>query len=338
MAQEITARRQETAVRPLSELQELGRVFYESGMFPDIRSAAQAIVKIQAGSELGFSPIYSMAKIYIVGGRVMVGSEALGAMVKRSGRYDYRVVKLTDTECELMFTEGGFTLNGLGLKARPEGFTVNGQDVYLSRFTMEDARRADLVQPNSGWYKWPRAMLMSKALSQGARIVCPHMISGAYVPEDFGVEINENGEVENPESVMVEPRVIMRPPAPEKVECAAENIAAGTVARVAEPEAADIHLSTQATQAQIRKIMASAKSKGHLISDVGAYMKARWNITSTKDLLKNQASEIIDLIEQGKFKEELEKTKAPPSFQGKTQPELFNEEEENPEASLGIEK
>jgi hypothetical protein len=299
-------------------------------MFPDIRSAAQAVVKIQAGSELGFSPIYSMAKIYIVGGRVMVGSEALGAMVKRSGRYDYGVVKLTDNECELMFTEGGFTLNG---------FTVNGQDVYLSRFTMEDARRADLVQPNSGWYKWPRAMLMSKALSQGARIVCPHMISGAYVPEDFGVEIGENGEVENAESVMVEPRVIMRPPAPEKVDCAAENIATGLVTRVAaEPETVDTRPSTRATQVQIRKIMASAKSKGHLISDVGAYMKAKWNITSTKDLSKNQASEIIDFIEQGKFKEELEKVRASPSFQGKTQPELFNEEEENPEAALDIEK
>ncbi len=103
-------------MRPLSELQELGRVFYESGMFPDIRSAAQAIVKIQAGSELGFPPIYSMAKIYIVKGRVMVGAEALGALVKRSGRYDYRVVKLTDTECELMFTQ----------KVHPEGFTQKG--------------------------------------------------------------------------------------------------------------------------------------------------------------------------------------------------------------------
>ncbi len=304
MAQELSIRRQDLAVRPLAELQELGRVFYESGMFPDIRSAAQAIVKIQAGSELGFSPIYSMAKIYIVKGRVMVGAEALGAMVKRSGRYDYHVVKLTDTECELMFTD-------------------NGQDAYLSRFTMEDARRADLVQPNSGWHKWPRAMLMSKALSQGARIVCPHMISGAYVPEDFGVEVNEEGDVQDSESVMVEPRVIVGPPTSDKAECVAENVATGTVTKVAaEPEGA---YSNQATQPQIRKIMASARSKGILISDVGALMKSKWNITNTKDLTKRQASEIIDLIEKGGFKEELEKSKTP-------QPELF-EEEDAPETA-----
>lgn len=303
MAQEVAVRRPDLAMRPLSELQELGKVFYESGMFPDIRSAAQAIVKIQAGSELGFSPIYSMAKIYIVKGRVMVGAEALGAMVKRSGRYDYRVVKLTDTECELMFTD-------------------NGQDVYHSRFTMEDARRADLVQPNSGWYKWPRAMLMSKALSQGARIVCPHMISGAYVPEDFGVEINESGEVESAESVMIEPRVIIGPPSAEKIEVTAENIAMGTVKRVeSESVAVDTRYSNQANQPQIRKIMTSAKSKGLLIADIGAYMKAKWSIANTKDLTKRQASEIIDLIEGGKFKDELENLKTP-------QAELFEEEAE----------
>lgn len=302
MAQEVTIRRTEMALRPLAELQELGKVFYDSGMFPDIRSAAQAIVKIQAGSELGFSPIYSMAKIYIVKGRVMVGAEALGAMVKRSGRYDYRVVKLTDIECELMFTD-------------------NGQDAYLSRFTMEDAKRADLVQPGSGWHKWPRAMLMSKSLSQGARIVCPHMISGAYVPEDFGVEIGESGEIEEPESVMVEPRVMVGPPSAGRAECAAENVASGMIVHAgAEPEVVDTRYSNQATQPQIRKIMASAKGKGILIADVGTYMKAKWQLTGTKDLTKKQASELIDLIEGGKFKDELEKARGP-------QPELFANEE-----------
>lgn len=171
MANEVTTR-----VTPMS-MEKMADAFYASGMFPDIRSQAQAIVKIQAGSELGFPPIYAMTKIYIVKGRVMVSAEALGAMIKRSGRYDYRVVKLTDTECELQFTD-------------------RGADAYLSRFTMEDAKRADLIKTDSGWMKWPRAMLMSKALSQGARIVGPETISGAYTPEDFGFTSDpETGDV-----------------------------------------------------------------------------------------------------------------------------------------------
>ena len=162
----------------VDQLQHYGRIFFESGMFPDIRSAAQAEVKVMAGIELGLAPLYSMTKIYIVKGRVMVGAEALGAMVKRSGRYDYKVVKLTDTECDMQFTD-------------------KGEAVYLSHFTIEDARRADLMQPGGGWFKWPRAMLVSKAVSQGARIVCPEVIAGVYTPEDFGGATNPaTGEVE----------------------------------------------------------------------------------------------------------------------------------------------
>ncbi len=161
----------------LADLQNLGQAFFVSKLFPDIESAAQAVVKIAAGRELDFPPVYSMTKIYIVKGKVMVSSEALGAMVKRSGRYDYQVAKLTDTECELMFTD-------------------KGNDTYLSRFSMEDAKRAGLMKEGGGWYTWPRAMLMSKALSQGARIVCPHVIAGAYTPEDMGIEANpDTGEI-----------------------------------------------------------------------------------------------------------------------------------------------
>jgi hypothetical protein len=186
----------------VEQLQHYGLIFYQSGMFPDIRSAAQAEVKVMAGYELGFSPIYAMTKIYIVKGRVMVGAEALGAMVKRSGRYDYSITTLTDTECELEFTD-----------------SKQAGKIYKSKFTMEDAKRADLVKPDSGWIKWPRALLMSKALSQGARAWCPDAISGAYTPEDFGYSTNPasgqiDGEIEN--NV---PKVIIKPnPVPQTPE------------------------------------------------------------------------------------------------------------------------
>jgi len=205
--------------RSFAEIQNMGDAFSKSGMFPDIKSASQAIVKIQAGAEMGLPPFYAMSKIYIVQGRLMVGAEALGAMVKRSGRYDYRVFLLNDNACELIFTDGG-------------------KETYLSKFTIEDARKAGLIKPGSGWEKFPRAMLMSKALSQGARIVCPHVISGAYTPEDFGYSINpETEQIETqveieapksnllPESAQVVP-AISTPSSPSSLSVAAEFQAA----------------------------------------------------------------------------------------------------------------
>ena len=40
---------------PISELMNLAKAFAESGMFADTKSAAQAIVKIQAGQEIGIT-------------------------------------------------------------------------------------------------------------------------------------------------------------------------------------------------------------------------------------------------------------------------------------------
>jgi len=160
----------------IAETMSLGMVFAQSGMFPDIKSQAQAVVKILAGRELGFGPIYAMTKVYIVKGRIMVAAEAFGAKIKASGRYDYSVKVLNDDECALVFTD-------------------SSKPVYESRFTMADARKADLMKPESGWMKWPRAMLMSKALSQGARIVCPHVIAGAYTPEDLEVAADAEGNL-----------------------------------------------------------------------------------------------------------------------------------------------
>ena len=192
----------ELTVRSFTEMQSMGVVFAKSGMFPDIKTEAQAIVKIQAGAEMGLPPFYAMTKIYIVQGRLMVGAEAMGAMVKRSKRYDYRLTTYTDQTVAIQFTD-------------------NGKDVFLSSFSIEDARKAGLVKPGSGWEKFPRAMIMSKALSQGARIVCPEVISGAYTPEDFGYAVNPEteqleGQVEEKPTVKVE--VIKPVPVKEKAQ------------------------------------------------------------------------------------------------------------------------
>lgn len=256
----------------ITELRQLAVDFAKSGYFQDAKEAVQAVVKIQAGLELGFGPVYSMTKIYIVKGKVAVSAEAMGAMVKRSGRYDYRVVKLSDTECELQFTDGG-------------------KPVYNSRFTMDDAKRAELLKADSGWLKYPRAMLMSKALSQGARIVCPHIISGAYTPEDFGMSVNSEGVVE---STVTEVKAETPPIAklePESDYTPSEKISPETTEPAPKPELV--------SEVQRRKIFVAAKGMGVSDDDLKAIIKRRYGKDHTKDLTKKEASELIEKIESG---------------------------------------
>lgn len=155
----------------LEDIMRLGKVFKASGYFSDIRDEAQAIVKILYGKELGLSPVVAMMSIHIIQGKPELSSNLLASQVKTSGRYDYRVLAQTDTECHIQFLAGS---------------EVIGDSI----FTIEDAKRANLVRGGGNWTKFPKAMLFARALSQGVRSHCPDVGLGAplYVAGEISGE------------------------------------------------------------------------------------------------------------------------------------------------------
>ena len=149
----------------LTEVQTIGRAMYASGMFTDVKSEAQAVVKIMAGRELGIPAIAAMMGINIIKGKVSLSANILAALIKRDDRYNYRIVTHTANECAIEFYE-------------------HGKLAYSSTFTIQDAQKAGLLD-NPVWKQYPRNMLFSRALSNGARIVCPERICGLdLVAED----------------------------------------------------------------------------------------------------------------------------------------------------------
>jgi hypothetical protein len=162
----------------LSDPAELGRLLAASGYFADARDAAQAVVKVLAGQELGFGPIASMTGIYIVKGRVTLSANLMAATIKRHPRYDYRVIELTDEQAAVRFLQ-------------------DGEEAGTSQFTIQDAERAGLLG-GENWRKYPRNMLLWRALSNGAKWFCPDAFAGApiYSPDELGADINpETGEL-----------------------------------------------------------------------------------------------------------------------------------------------
>jgi hypothetical protein len=152
---------------------DLGRILAKSGFFADTRDEAQAIVKVLAGSELGFGAIASMTGFHIIKGRVSMSANLMAAAVKRSGRYNFRVIELTDKACEIAFFEGT-------------------QDIGHSRFTLDDAKRAGTQNMD----KFPRNMLYARAMSNGVKWYCPDVTGGpVYTPEELGVPVTEDGEI-----------------------------------------------------------------------------------------------------------------------------------------------
>jgi hypothetical protein len=206
-----------------AEIMVLGKVLQMSGYFTDVRDQAQAVTKILYGRELGFSPIVSMSGIHIIEGKPALSSNLMATMIKRSGKYNYRVTTWTNDECVLVFRE-----------------KIDGkwEDVGEASFSIDDAKRARVKfegsRGPSGWTKFPKAMLFARALSQGVRAYCPDVSAAPiYVPEEMGAEVNEDGDVVHPKNGNGTQPLVMDRPADKPIsfkkpqESAAPNVGQG---------------------------------------------------------------------------------------------------------------
>ncbi len=162
--QELTVRKT-LALDTLEQLNAFGKVMVESGMFPDLKSQAQAIVKMVAGRELGFEPLYSLQHVNVIEGKTGIDAGAMAALIQKSGIYGYRVLELTDQKCKLEMS-------------------CRGKSLGIVEFTMDDARKAGLAEKVT-WKKYPKNLLFARCISNGGRWYCPHVIGGAYIQEEL---------------------------------------------------------------------------------------------------------------------------------------------------------
>lgn len=166
------------ASTPLGDLERIAVLFAESGYFKDARQMAQCFVKIQYGAEHGIGPATAMMSVHIIEGKPAPSATLMAGMIKRTGRYNYRVRTWTDKECSIEFFE-------------------QGESVGFGTFTLADAQKAGVANKDV-WTRYGKAMLYSRAMSQGARAFCPDVFGGPiYSAEELGeaIVITETGEI-----------------------------------------------------------------------------------------------------------------------------------------------
>lgn len=193
-------------------MQRMAKAMVASNYFSDVRDVAQAIVKIQAGSELGIPPFAALTGIHVIKNKPVLGANLIATLIKSDARYDYRVDELGNERCVLSFYE-------------------NGEKVGESSFTIEEARKAGVgnTQPPGKPAKmidmYPRNMLFSRAISNGARWFTPGIFGGAtvYTPDEMDTDVDEEGFV-----IDVTP--------PPGTDTDADEVIEGTVESAPEPE------------------------------------------------------------------------------------------------------
>ena len=189
----MTEERTEYSIIPFETVLSMGEVFAKSGYFSDAQEQAQAVVKMLAGQEMGVGPFASMSGIHIIKGKPEVGAHLLAAVLKRSGKYDYRVKQpIQPDSVTLEFFE------------RAIGSDAEWRPVGTSTFTAEDAKRAG----TGNMQKFPRNMLFARALSNGVKWYCPDVsLSPLYTTG----EIDPVGNAEYTDDDVIEGVVVEQP-------------------------------------------------------------------------------------------------------------------------------
>ena len=195
---------QYNVIRSFDDVQNVAKLMVQSNYFTDAKDFSQAVVKILAGREIGVGPFASMNGIHIIKGKPAFSANMMADRLKSSGRYNYRVVEMTDTNCVIDYYEH---------------FNGKWEKSGTSSFSLADARKAGTQNLD----KFPRNMLFARAMSNGIKWFCPDVMSSStvYTPEELGAIINEEGEPINPTApkpVYIDPLPIEPEQSPEPVE------------------------------------------------------------------------------------------------------------------------
>lgn len=160
-------------------LQRQAMAIFKSRFFGDVKSEAQAIVKVMAGNELGIPPVASISGIHIVQGKPVLGANIIATLIDRHPDYKYRVRTPKDEDSERCEIE----------------FFKNNESLGSVSFTMDEAKNANLTGKDN-WKKYPSDMLFARAISRGARRLTPAVFAGVpvYTPDEL---IDNNDEVKN---------------------------------------------------------------------------------------------------------------------------------------------
>lgn len=163
--------------RVLSDLQR-ANIYFKAGFF-NVKSVEEAFAKMQFGKELGIGEVAALKELYPVNGKLGMSAALMGALIRKSQRYNYIVSQLTNQVAILDFFD-------------------KGEFIGRSEFTMQDAQAAGLHQKDP-YKKYPRNMLLARALANGARWFTPDVFLGSvYTPEELDIIDSPNVVLEEP--------------------------------------------------------------------------------------------------------------------------------------------
>lgn len=175
-----------------SMIERMAPAMFKSRFF-GVTSIDQAQAIMLKGYELGLSMTASFELVQVIQGKPALSPRGAMALLLSNPLIKEIIIKRLEGQKGFIGYECTMT--------RITGFT------YTSKFTMEDATKAQLVKPDSGWAKYPENMCLWRAVGFAADVVAPDITAGMTTlmkaPEMYGVALTEGGDVVDVTPVIV---------------------------------------------------------------------------------------------------------------------------------------
>jgi hypothetical protein len=219
-------------------INEIAPVVYAARLF-GVSSPEQGAAIMLKGHELGFGLTASFEFIHVINGRPGLSPRGALALILQSDVCAGIEISDNDDHCVVTMQ-------------RTNGFT------YTTSFSMDDARRAALVKPDSGWTKYPANMLRWRAVGYCADVVFPDVIGGMKRIDELGADITPEGDLARPSPY----QITTPPPAPSPPPPAAPTLDDLLATYSAEQILAVNHGQIPATSADITRVKAALDAAG----------------------------------------------------------------------------
>ena len=131
------------------------------------RKPGNILVAMQWGAEIGLQPLQALQNIAVINGRPTVWGDAMLALVRSSGLLEFIREELSENGLEATCT----------VKRK-------GQEPVVSKFSMEDAKKAGLAGKQGPWTQYPKRMLKLRARSYALRDEFTDVLKGMAITEE----------------------------------------------------------------------------------------------------------------------------------------------------------
>lgn len=207
------------ALQTMADAMKFGEMVANSDFAPnDFRGKpASCVLAIQAGAEIGLSPMQALQSIAVVNGRPSIFGDAALAVVKASQVCEY-VTESVEGDGEQMVAT---------CTAKRRGYP---QPTVVT-FTVADAKKAGLWGKSGPWTQYPRRMLQMRARGFALRDAFPDALRGMVTAEEAQ---------DYPTPVVAAEPVTVRPKSDTPTTTAEERADPLTVARLAIESETDI--------------------------------------------------------------------------------------------------